>query len=84
MQIMNNLYLDFSKIEKQFDIDFKAYFSNALQSLKPYEEAGLLELAETYLKATPTGGMLIRNIAMEFDGFLEKAPIGENKFSKTL
>lgn len=84
MQIMNNLYLDFSKIEKQFDIDFKAYFSNALQSLKPYEEAGLLELAETYLKATPTGGMLIRNIAIEFDGFLEKAPIGENKFSKTL
>ena len=84
MQIMNNLYLDFSKIEKQFDIDFKAYFSNALQSLKPYEEAGLLELAETYLKATPTGGMLIRNIAMEFDKLIEKAPIGENKFSKTL
>lgn len=84
MQIMNNLYLDFSKIEKQFSIDFKAYFGNALEALKPYEEIGLVELGENYLKATPTGGMLIRNIAMEFDGFLAKAPIGENKFSKTL
>ena len=84
MQIMNNLYLDFSKIEKQFGIDFKAHFSNALEALKPYEEIGLVELGENYLKATPTGGMLIRNIAMEFDGFLAQSPIGENKFSKTL
>ena len=84
MQIMNNLYLDFSKIEKQFGIDFKTYFAHSLQALKPYEEAGLLEMGENYLKATPTGGMLIRNIAMKFDGFLAKAPIGENKFSKTL
>lgn len=84
MQIMNNLYLDFSKIEKQFGIDFKAHFGNALKALKPYEEIGLVELGENYLKATPTGGMLIRNIAMEFDGFLAQSPIGENKFSKTL
>lgn len=84
MQIMNNLYLDFSKIEKQFGIDFKAHFGNALEALKPYEEIGLVELGENYLKATPTGGMLIRNIAMEFDGFLAQSPIGENKFSKTL
>lgn len=84
MQIMNNLYLDFSKIEKQFGIDFKAHFGNALKALKPYEEIGLVELGENHLKATPTGGMLIRNIAMEFDGFLAQSPIGENKFSKTL
>lgn len=84
MQIMNNLYLDFSKIEKQFGIDFKAHFDNALKALKPYEKIGLVELGENYLKATPTGGMLIRNIAMEFDGFLAQSPIGENKFSKTL
>ncbi|RDU69414.1 oxygen-independent coproporphyrinogen III oxidase [Helicobacter cholecystus] len=84
MQIMNNLYLDFSKIQEQFGIDFKSYFNTALNALKPYKEAGLLEIGENHLKATPTGGMLIRNIAMEFDGFLAKAPIGENKFSKTL
>lgn len=84
MQIMNNLYLDFSKIEKQFGIDFKAYFGNALEALKPYEEVGLVELGENYLKATPTGGMLIRNIAMEFDGFLAQGVVGKNKFSKTL
>lgn len=84
MQIMNNLYLDFSMIEKRFGIDFKSHFSHALSALKPYKEAGLVELGDNYLKATPTGGMLIRNIAMEFDGFLQNTPIGENKFSKTL
>lgn len=84
MQIMNNLYLDFSTIEKRFAINFKSHFSHALSALKPYEEAGLVELGENYLKATPTGGMLIRNIVMEFDGFLQNTPIGENKFSKTL
>lgn len=84
MQIMNNLYLDFSKIEKLFKITFTQHFASALNALKPYEDAGLVEIGKDYLRATPTGGMLVRNIAMEFDGFLAQTPVGENKFSKTI
>lgn len=81
MQMMSNLKLDYSKIEEKFSIDFKAHFKKELEKLKPYEEAGLLSFNSKGFEMTRTGGMLVRNIAMEFDAYLRG---GEKHFSKTL
>ena len=84
MTLMNNFWLSFGAIEEKYGIQFREYFADALTELKEYEDAGLLKIGEREIVATPTGGMLIRNIAMPFDAFLKKAPIGERKFSKTV
>lgn len=83
MQIMNNLRLDYSSINQRFGIDCKQHFSQALEALKEYEEIGFIESDENGFRATPTGGMMIRNIAMEFDAYLSRA-VDQQRFSKTL
>lgn len=84
MSIMNNFCLDYQKINEQFEIDFHTHFADTLLSLQEYEKNGLLKLSQDGLVATPTGGMLIRNIAMEFDAYLLKNSSQAQRFSKTL
>ena len=84
MQLMNNASLEFKKIEEKFHIDFKTYFEKELKDLKVFENDKLLELRDSGIYVNATGGMLIRNIAMSFDAYLEKIPQSERKFSKTI
>ena len=83
MGLMNNLSLDFSRIEARFGIDFRAYFGKSLEALREYEEAGLLEIGASGITTSPTGGMLIRNIAMAFDAYLPQHD-NTKRFSKTI
>ncbi|WP_104691228.1 oxygen-independent coproporphyrinogen III oxidase [Helicobacter heilmannii] len=83
MHLMNNLELDFHSIEKAFNIDFKTHFKDALSALKPYEQEGLVTISEGRLKTSPTGAMLVRNLAMVFDAYLG-AQSGARRFSQTL
>ncbi|WP_205437001.1 oxygen-independent coproporphyrinogen III oxidase [Helicobacter suis] len=83
MHLMNNLEIDFASIEKAFNIDFKTHFKEALETLKPYEQEGLLTLSNKGLKTSATGAMLVRNIAMAFDSYY-KTHQGEKRFSQTL
>ncbi|MGP1450261.1 MAG: oxygen-independent coproporphyrinogen III oxidase [Wolinella sp.] len=84
MQLMSNFKLDFKEIELRHKIDFKSYFGDSLSELGEYEAAGLCEISEHGIRISPTGSMLVRNIAMVFDAFLKKTPILERKFSKTV
>lgn len=83
MELMNNLEIRFEKIESLFNIDFVAHFAHELENLKHYEVAGLLEMGKDYIKATNTGALLIRNIAMPFDAYLAKN-LNQKRFSKTI
>lgn len=83
MELMNNLQLRFNTIESVFDIDFRTHFAHELESLKHYEVAGLLEMGHNYIKATSTGALLIRNIAMSFDSYLTKN-LNQKRFSNTI
>ncbi len=83
MGLMNNLCLDFASIESKFNIDFKAHFASALESLREYEEIGLVQITPQGITTSPTGGMLIRNIAMAFDAYLS-AHTATKRFSKTI
>ncbi len=56
--------------ETRFQIDFDSYFAVELGELREYEREGLLTLEPEWIRVTPKGRMLIRNICMVFDKYL--------------
>lgn len=84
MGLMNNLKLDAEYINKKFGIDFFSHFKDEINELREYEKIGVLNINENGLYTTPTGGMLIRNIAMVFDIYYKQIKESSNTFSKTI
>jgi oxygen-independent coproporphyrinogen-3 oxidase len=71
-KLMCDFELDFASIEKEFDIDFEAYFDWGLNNLDAMMADNLLSIENRMLKVTRMGRLLIRNIAMNFDGYIER------------
>jgi len=71
-KLMCDFELDFNSIEKEFDIDFETYFNWGLGNLKEMIADDLVVIENRSLKVTPMGRMLIRNIAINFDGYIER------------
>lgn len=67
-----NFQLEYQPIERQYDIDFSAYFAEDLQLLAPFEHDGLVERDQQGICVTPRGRLLIRNICMCFDSYLRQ------------
>lgn len=65
--------VEFVPFENRYDIEFREYFHNALQQLKPLEEDGLLDLGTEKLEITPRGRLVLRAIARVFDAHLAPA-----------
>ncbi len=84
MELMSNFKLNIPKIEKEFGIVFKEYFSDALASLKEFEDADIVRIDNKEIKASPTGEMLIRNISMAFDAYMLPTDENKKRFSKTI
>ncbi len=84
MELMANFRLDIKRIEKEFGINFKEYFKDAIEGLKEFEKEDLLSIDDDFIKVSYTGSMLVRNIAMPFDAYLKKIPPEKRKFSKTV
>jgi oxygen-independent coproporphyrinogen-3 oxidase len=62
------------EIEERFGIRFDEEFAQALERLEPMRRDGLVELSADEVRATPLGRLFLRNLAMPFDAYLEKAP----------
>jgi oxygen-independent coproporphyrinogen-3 oxidase len=84
MELMSNFSLDIKRVEERFNINFKEYFDDALNALNEFEEAELLTITAEKIEANATGAMLIRNIAMPFDAYLNNIPEDKRRFSKTI
>lgn len=84
MELMSNFKLDIKRFEKLFNIDFKEYFADAIEALKPFEEDELLSIDDDFIKCSETGTLLIRNIAMPFDAYMKKHAASSKTFSKTV
>lgn len=80
-RIMCDFELDFTEVEKLFSIDFKKYFDSSLKKLTEFVDDGLLILSDKNMKVTEMGRLMIRNIAMNFDAYLETS---NAKFSRTV
>ena len=84
MELMSNFSLDIKRVEQRFDINFNEYFDDALKALQEFVDAELVEINEHKISVTQTGSMLIRNIAMPFDAYLNNIPEDKRRFSKTI
>jgi oxygen-independent coproporphyrinogen-3 oxidase len=72
-------------LERRYAIDFAEYFSNALDRLAPLAEDGLVRVEEQRIAVTARGRLLLRNIAMCFDRYLEQpATVETPRFSRTV
>ena len=84
MQLMCNLEIDKRRIEREFGIDFHDYFRNDIRKLDVFINEGLVENDSDAIKVTGSGLLVIRNIAMCFDAYLEKMMKEKPVFSKTV
>jgi len=83
LNIMCHFMVSFLEIEKEFSIDFKNYFKNGLKQLQQFAEDGLVIIDDESITVTEMGRYLIRNIAMNFDGFIERKQ-DAGKYSRTV
>jgi len=84
MELMSNFKLDIKRFEKLFNVEFKTYFGDAIEALKPFAEEELLTMNDDFIECSATGTLLIRNIAMPFDAYMKKHAQNAKTFSKTV
>jgi oxygen-independent coproporphyrinogen-3 oxidase len=70
-QLMCQGEISISTLERRHAIEFNAYFADELVRLEPLERDGLLRFEPGRIVATRQGGLLLRNIAMCFDHYLQ-------------
>ncbi|CAN5515984.1 oxygen-independent coproporphyrinogen III oxidase [soil metagenome] len=74
-----------NEIEKQFEIDFRVYFADALAALEPMEHDNLVVRTNDQIQVTDLGRFFLRNIVMPFDKYLREAtPSVEPRYSQTV
>jgi oxygen-independent coproporphyrinogen III oxidase len=81
-QLICHFELDGDAIGQRFGIDFGEYFADELESLAPFIDDGLLTLEGNRIQVLPVGRLMIRNVCMTFDRYLDTS--GERRFSRTL
>jgi oxygen-independent coproporphyrinogen III oxidase len=73
-QLMCHGVIDIEVIERRYDIGFTDYFRDALARLDPLIDDGLAVRDRQRIVATARGRLLLRIIAMCFDGYIGAAP----------
>jgi oxygen-independent coproporphyrinogen III oxidase len=68
--LMCHFELTIEAIESAHIIDFGSYFAEELAQLRPFEDAGLLQIEPEQIRILPRGRLLVRGIAMVFDRYL--------------
>ncbi|MBW1899984.1 MAG: oxygen-independent coproporphyrinogen III oxidase, partial [Deltaproteobacteria bacterium] len=76
-KLMCDFELDFKSIENEFNIEFQTYFAWGLKNLAEVIEDNLVSIK------TDMGQLLIRNIAMNFDGYIERRE-DKARYSRTV
>ena len=84
MQLMCHLEIDKRDIERKFGIDFEEYFAADIPKLQVFIDEGLLKNDKDKIKIIGAGILIIRNVAMCFDAYLEEMRKGKPVFSKTV
>ena len=74
---------DIKMIEKEFSINFKEHFQTELFALKPFIDDDLVKIDDELIEITNKGRLLIRNICMIFDAYMNELHL-INSFSKVI
>ncbi|MCL5267617.1 MAG: oxygen-independent coproporphyrinogen III oxidase [Bacteroidetes bacterium] len=84
MRLMCDMELNKRDVERKLGINFDDYFGTALQKLDEFVQDDLLELTDDKIIVKDMGRLVIRNIAMVFDAYLEKMIKEKPIFSRTV
>jgi oxygen-independent coproporphyrinogen-3 oxidase len=84
-QLMCQGEIPITALERRYGIRFRDYFADALEKLQPLADDGLVRLEANRITVTSQGRLLLRNIAMCFDRYLEKpTPTSLPRFSRAI
>lgn len=83
MAIMCQGSLNYESIELAYLIDFKNYFANELEALKPLEQNGMIYFDTQGIHVTEIGWFFVRAVAMVFDKYLQSDK-NRARFSKII
>jgi oxygen-independent coproporphyrinogen-3 oxidase len=73
--LMCDFELRFGEVERDYGIDFKAYFESRWPALEQMDADGLIELAEDSITILPAGRLLSHSVCMQFDHYLPASTI---------
>jgi oxygen-independent coproporphyrinogen-3 oxidase len=82
IQLMCNLELRFDEFEAAYGIRFTDAFARELSRLRAFEDDGLVSIGSHKLEVNMAGRMLVRNVAMVFDRYLDEG--SPQRFSRTV
>lgn len=83
MQLICHFDLKFAAIETKHKISFGEYFSSELKHLQAMKDDGLIDIDDQSIHVTDKGRLLIRNICMVFDRYLN-ASQKQQRFSRAI
>ena len=84
MRLMCDLEVVKSDVEEWFDITFDEYFDESLGHLGEFIRLDLVKNTLDRISVVGAGRLLLRNIAMCFDAYLNRTPKGKPLFSRTV
>lgn len=72
LALMCDFRVDKTAIEDRHGVLFDRHFARELQALARMADDGLVEVGRDTIEVTPVGRLLVRNLAMAFDAYLDK------------
>ena len=81
LRLMCHFRIDKAAVEERFGIDFDHRFAAELERLAPLAGDGLVRLRTDAVEVTALGRLLVRNVAMAFDAYLDRPG---QRFSRTV
>ncbi len=81
MRLMCDLELNYDLLGEVLGIDFRRFFESELGGLDQFEADGLIRRNPSGFVVTEMGRLLLRNLAMCFDAYLDQT---KNRFSRTI
>ena len=75
-EVMHNLicysFVNFAEFKKKYNLDFKDYFKEEINSLQGFIDDNLVEISKESINFTPTGSFFYRHICKVFDVLLKE------------
>ena len=84
MRIMCDMELDIPATEEKHKIKFREYFAHSIDKLAPFVEDDLVTIEPNKIVVRGLGRLVIRNIAMAFDAYIDDMMKEKPIFSKTV
>ncbi len=84
MRLMCDMELNKRDVERKAGINFDEYFAAALPKLDEFIQDNLLKMTNDKIIITDMGRLVVRNIAMVFDAYLERMMKEKPIFSRTV